>query len=132
LALPIPIAARIYASVTVVVVVITVPVMVIAVVGVMFAIPAAVLVPVSIPMVIVLKTAVIPIPVPYKVLSAVMMRRNPTGAHVRRLCPITIVPFIVPSHRIPIALDPNEIRARCWRKNANHARSRRRSDIDPN
>jgi hypothetical protein len=125
LAPPIPIAARIYASVAVVIIVI-------AVVGVMFAIPVAVLVPVSIPMVIVLKTAAIPIPKPYKVLSAVMMRRNPTGAHVRRLCPVTIVPFIVPSDRIPIALDPNEFRARCRRKNVNHARSRRRSDIDPN
>ena len=122
----------IYALVTVVVVVITVPVMVIAVMDVMFAIPVAVLVPVSIPMVIMLETATIPIPIPYKVLSAVMMRRNPTGAHVRRLCPVTLVPFVVPSSGIPIALDPNEFRARCRRENVNHARSRRRSDIDPN
>jgi len=114
------------------VVVVVIPVMVIAVVGVMFAIPVAVLVPVSIPMVIVLKTAAIPIPKPYKVLSAVMMRRNPTGAHIRWLCPVTLVPFVVPSYRIPIALDPNEFRTRCRRKNANCARSRRRSDIDPN
>ena len=127
---PIPIGARVYASVTVVVVV--VPVMVIAVVGVMFAIPVAVLIPVSIPMVVMLKTAAIPIPKPYKVLSAVMMRRNPTGAHIRWLCPVTLVPFVVPSYRIPIALDPDEIRARGRRKNANHTGRRRRPDIDPN
>jgi hypothetical protein len=99
---------------------------------VVIAIPIAVPVLVPIPMVIVLKTATIPIPIPYKILTTVMMRCNPARAHVRRPCPVSLVPFVVPSYRIPIALDPDEIRARGRRKNSNHTGSRRRPDIDPN
>jgi hypothetical protein len=113
--------------VAVVIIVIMVPIMV-----VVIAIPVAVPVPVPIPMVIVLEAAMIPLPIPYKELAAVMMRRNPTGAHIRRPCPVPCVPSVVPSYGIPIAFDPDEFRARGRRKNQNGARRRRRPDIDPN
>jgi hypothetical protein len=100
--------------------------------AVMIAPAIAVPVPVPIPMVIVLKTATIPFPIPYKILPFVMMRRNPTRAPVRRSCPVSLVPFVVPSYGIPIALNPDEIRVRGRWKNANHTRGRRRPDIDPN
>ena len=109
-----------------------VAVVVVMVVAVVIAIPVAVPVPVSIPMVIVLKTAMIAFPIPYKKLSTVMMRCNPTSAHIRRPSPVTLVPFIMPSNRIPIAIDPDEIRARGRWKNANHAGRWRRPYIDPN
>jgi hypothetical protein len=99
---------------------------------VVIAIPIAVPVVLPIPMVIVVKTATIPIPIPYKILPSVMVRGDPTRAHVRRPCPVSLVPFVVPSYRIPIALDPDEIRVRGRRKNADHTRRRRRPDIDPN
>jgi hypothetical protein len=111
---------------------VTVVVITVIVVVVLIAIPVAVPVALPIPMVIVLKTAMIPIPIPYKKLSTVMSRRNPTGTHIRRPSPVTLVPFIMSSHRIPIAFDPHEFRARGRWKNANHARRRRRPDIDPN
>jgi hypothetical protein len=113
--------------VAVVVVVIVVPAVV-----VVIAVSVSVPVLFSIPMVIVLKTAMIPIPIPYKKLSTVMMRCNPASAQIRRPSPVTLVPFIMSSHRIPIAFDPHEIRARGRWKNANHVRRRRRPDIDPN
>jgi len=89
---------------------VAVVVIMVIVVVVVSAIPVAVPVLVPIPMVIVLKTATIPIPKPYKKLSPVMMRRNPTSAPVRRPSPVTLVPFVVPSYRIPIPLHPQELR----------------------
>jgi hypothetical protein len=106
-------------------------IMMIAIMVIMVAPAIAVPVPIPIPMVIVLKTATIPIPIPYEKLPTIMMRWNPTRAHVRRPCPVSLVPFVVPPDRIPIALDPDEFRARGRRKNANHTRRRRRPDINP-
>jgi len=107
-------------------------VVVIMVVVMVVVIAVAITVVVMVPMVIMFKSAMLPVPIPRKILCAVMMRWNPARANVGWPRPVTLMPFIVSPYRIPVALDPNEIRTRGGRKNANHAGRRRRPDIDSN
>jgi hypothetical protein len=117
------------ASVAVVVAVI-IAIMVIFVVAVVPAIAVAVVV--VIPTMVVLETAAIPVPVAYKILAVLMAWPNPAGSRVWRPRPIAFVPLVVPSDRIPVALDPYKIRPRTWREHANDARGRWRPNVDPN
>jgi len=94
------------------------------IVTIMVPIMAVMIVPavaVVIPVVIVLEAVAAPIPIPYKILPTVMMRRNPTRAHIRRPRPGALVPPVVSSDGVPVTFDPDEIRARVRWKNANHA-----------
>src|SRR5579862_8608297 len=79
---------------------------------------------------VVLYPPVLSIPVACEVLLPVMVWRNPTSALVRWPGPIALVPFVVTSHGVPIALDPDEVRPRT-RRNHSH-RSGRRRRTNPN
>jgi hypothetical protein len=89
-------------------------VMVIAIVAtVIIVVPAiAVSVVVVIPVVVVLEPAAVSVPIAGKESLAIMMRRYPASAQVGRPGPITGMPLVVSSGRIPIALHPYEIRSR--------------------
>src|SRR5579871_800726 len=69
-------------------------------------------------------------PVAVKIRLAVVMWRGPYGALIRWLCPITGMPLVILSVRIPITRDPDELMARLGRRNAQRPRSRRRSNSD--
>ena len=83
-----------------------------------------------IPAVIVLETPVRPVPVTCVELLAIVVRPNPARACIGRLSPITFMPAVVLSHRIPIAFHPQEVRTGTNRVNANDMRWRWRSDSD--
>jgi len=91
----------------------------------------AVSVVVMIPSVVVLKAAAVAVPIAGKVAFPVVVRRYPARAGVGRTRPIAGMPFVVPSHRVPIALDPYKIRPWRSRNHGHYARRRRRSDLDP-
>jgi len=88
-------------------------VMMIAITIVVVVITPTVAVPVMvmIPMVVVLEATAISFPVAHKILAALMAWPNPAGPRVWRPRPITRVPLVVPSDRIPIALNPTRIQA---------------------
>jgi len=110
-----------------------VPVVVAAIVMLVTVMPAAaVSVVVSVPVVVVFKAPAVPVPIADKIPILVIVRPNPAGAHIRRHRPITRVPSVVPSLRIPIALYPNKLRSGTRRKHRDHARRWRRSDLDSN
>lgn len=68
-------------------------------------------------------------PVTDEILSADVVRIDPVRAFVRRMRPVTVVPLVVRSLRIPISLDPPVVRARAgW--DAIGARRRRRADLN--
>jgi hypothetical protein len=96
-------------------------------ISIMFTIVA---VPVVIPVVIVLNPAVISLPVAFKKKAAVVMRRNPTSAGVWCPRPISVMPFVVISYGIPVALDPQEIGPWVSWRNPHHAGRRWWSDSD--
>ena len=91
---------------------------------------AAVSVVVSVPVVIVFKPAAIALPIANKIPILVIVRPNPASARIRRHRPITRVPSVVPSLRIPIALYPHKLGTRTRWKHGDHARRWRRSDLD--
>jgi hypothetical protein len=60
-----------------------------------------------------------------------MMWRNPIGSFVGRPSPVTLMPFVVISHRVPVAFHPYEIWLRLRGLNVHDCRRRRwRSDHD--
>ena len=70
---------------------------------------------VVIPFVIVLDTAVRAFPVTVVEPFSIMARADPAGTLVRRTAPITFVPTIVASGRIPVAANPCKFRTGlCW------------------
>jgi hypothetical protein len=93
-------------------------------------VPVAVSVVVSIPMVIVFKATAVPVPITGEVALAIMMRRYPVSARVRRASPIAGVPFVVLSYRVPIAFHPREIGSRTRRKHGDRPKRWRRADLD--
>ena len=97
---------------------------------VMIAPTVAVSVVVSVPVVIVFKAAAITVPIADKIPIFVIVRPNPASARIGRKRPIARVPSVVPSLRIPIALDPHKFRPRGRWKDSDHARRWRRTDRD--
>jgi hypothetical protein len=83
---------------------------------------------VFVPMMIVVNVAAVAVPIARKKLLPVVMRSHPSSAFVWRLRPVTLVPLIFSSFRIPIALDPHIGRARASRDNSHYAWARRRSN----
>jgi hypothetical protein len=112
----------------VIVVVSTAVVLIIAVAVVIAEIPVVVMVPA----VIVFHPAVFTFPIAVVEPLAVMMRPDPASAFIWRPAPVALMPFIVVSHRIPIALDPYEFGTRGWRQNVNDARWWGRANLDAN
>jgi hypothetical protein len=92
----------------------------------------AILVPalVPIPMVIVVKSASISVPVPCIELATVVVRLHPSGTLVGWLRPVTFMPPVMPSYRVPVAVYPGELRAWALWHNANHAGTWRRANSD--
>lgn len=85
-----------------------------------------------IPMMVVVKAAARAVPIAGIETAAVVARRNPAGASVRRTAPITFVPAVVAGHGIPIAADPHEIRCGLRGHDNDGTRRGRRADLDPN
>jgi hypothetical protein len=115
-------------AVVIVTVIVMMVVMVIAVVVPAVAVPVVVVIPV----VVVLQSPAIAIPVPHKILSTFMARADPARAGIGRPRPIALVPLVVLSVGIPIALNPHKVRSgACW-NHGQHSRGRRSSDVDSN
>lgn len=84
---------------------------------------------VVIPMVVVLKAAAVAVPVAVVIPAAFVTRTDPARASVGRQRPITAMPAIVMSVRIPIAINPDVVWPRThWYDIV--ARGRRRSDFN--
>jgi len=96
-----------------------------------FSISIKIPVSIPVPVMVMLPPAAISVPVTGKVSFTIMMRSYPVSTDIRRTRPIALVPFVMTSHRIPIALDPDEVGARTHR-HGNHSRRRRSSDPDSN
>ena len=64
---------------------------------------------VAIPMVVMLMTAAFAFPVSWEEPLSVVMRPHPMRADIRGPGPVASMPFVMVSHRIPIALDPGEV-----------------------
>lgn len=85
----------------------------------------------AIPAVVVLEAPARRIPVPGKIPLAVMMRPNPNGAFEGRTGPITLVPPVTVSNRIPITLYPHETGTWSVRLDEHHGRRwRRRANLN--
>lgn len=110
---------------------VVVMIMVVAIVAVIIVVPAvAVPVVVMVPAVVVLEAAVVAVPIAGEVALAIVMRRDPTRARIRRTRPITLVPLVAMPDGIPVAFHPNEIGPGSRWNDRQHAGRRRRSDLD--
>jgi hypothetical protein len=83
-----------------------------------------------IPFVTMLKTAAIAFPVTMVVELALVAGMDPACAGIRGASPISFVPAIMAVHRIPVAFNPDKIRARWLRRLNYYSRRRRRTDSD--
>ena len=61
---------------------------------------------IAIPMMIVIAAAVIAVPVTVVEPFAVVPRLHPTRAPIGRTCPVSFMPAVTASRRIPVALHP--------------------------
>jgi hypothetical protein len=103
------------------------------VVPVPISVPVSIKIPVSVPVptVVMLPAAAISLPVTREVSISIMMRTYPASTGIWRPRPITPVPLVMPSHGIPIALDPDEFGSGTHR-HRNHTGRRWRADSDSN
>src|SRR5262249_3362514 len=85
----------------------------------------------AVPSMIVFESAAAALPVTLHVPSAGVVRRHPIGAFERRARPVSVLPSLGVSLRIPVAFDPFEFRARP-RRDAVCARRWRLTDLDAN
>jgi len=100
----------------------------ITVMSIIMVVPAMFLVPV----VIVFDTAAVSFPIPGIIPFSIVAWRNPVSPFIGCLSPIALMPLIVISDGIPIALNPNVIRGwHCWH-NHNCPRWRWRRNYDSN
>src|SRR4051812_37912783 len=72
----------------------------------------------------------VPVPVTLKELTSIMMRCDPASGRVRRSSPVTLMPLVFVSHRIPITVDPNVVGARTAGHDSNDAGRRGRTNSD--
>jgi hypothetical protein len=84
----------------------------------------------TVPVVVVLDAAVLAFPIAAVEALTVVTRANPASALVGRTSPITTMPAIVATNGIPVAIDPEELRAGADRANSNDARRGRGTDYD--
>jgi hypothetical protein len=92
------------------------------VVPVMVMIPETVMITImaAVPAVVMFKPAAISVPVTAIEPPSLMMRYYPTGSRVRWPSPITFMPLVMPSHRIPITIYPCEFWAWSCRQDMDH------------
>jgi hypothetical protein len=92
--------------------------------------PAIIAVMVFVPFVVVLDVAVFSFPIAVEEHAAFIAWAYPPGSHIRSGCPVTLVPLVMVTDGVPVALDPHIFRA--WTDwNHNHSpRRRRRPDSD--
>ncbi len=81
-----------------------------------------------VPFMVVGDMAAIAIPVAFKVTLSVVTRFHPTGAGISGTCPVSLVPLIVVSHRIPVARNPQTSGAGTPRLYPYYTGRRRRAD----
>jgi hypothetical protein len=86
----------------------------------------------AVPTVIVLNVAVISIPVTLKILPSIVVGSHPASTFIWRPAPIALMPFVMVSYRIPITVDPYEIRAWSCGLDPNHAGWGRRTNSHSN
>ena len=84
----------------------------------------------AIPEMVVFHPTMLAIPVSGKVASPFVAGKNPSRAEVRDARPITDVPLVMISNRVPIAFDPREVGAGADRAYAEHTGRRWRSNSD--
>ena len=83
------------------------------VIAIMFAISIAVsVITVPVPAMVVSEPPAIAIPVPVVILAAFIARAYPTCTLIRNSGPVSVVPDVTMTHRVPIAVHPHEIRTR--------------------
>ena len=100
-------------------------------VAILAVVPAAmVAVVVVIPVVVVIEPAVGSVPVAGVVAATFVARPDPASALIRRTRPVTGMPAIVMAYRIPVAVYPEEFRARGHGADGNHARRGRWADLN--
>ena len=99
--------------------------------AVLVSIPIKIPVSIPVPVMVMLPPAAISVPVTGKVSFTIMMRSYPVSTDIRRTRPIAWVPPVMVPHRIPIALDPDEVGSRTH-GHSNHAWRRRSTDPDSN
>jgi hypothetical protein len=85
---------------------------------------------VVIPAMIVCNTTVITLPIPFEKTFAVVTGCNPVRLRIGWPSPVSIMPFVVISDRIPVAPDPHEIRSWAGRQDSHNARRRRCANSD--
>lgn len=106
-------------------------IVIVVIVAVIIVVPAvAVPVVVMVPAVVVLEAAVVAVPVTGEVVLAVVARRYPPCARIRRASPVSGMPPVVMSDGIPVAFHPHKIGPRSRRNDRQHAGRRRRADLD--
>jgi hypothetical protein len=91
---------------------------------------AMIAVVVAIPVVVVFDPAARAVPVTRNIVLPVVTRRHPSCPLIRRPAPICLVPPVMASHWIPIAVHKHVTWTRTYRSNPNDPRRRRRSDPD--
>jgi len=88
-------------------------------------VPSVVSIPVTIPVVVVLNPPAIALPVASVVLAALVSWAYPTCSAIWRASPISPMPLVMVSCRIPVAIDPYEVWPRSHRGYTNNRRRRR-------
>ena len=86
----------------------------------------------AVPAVVMFKPAAISLPVTVKEPLSIMMRSHPPSPAVRWPSPITLMPLVMPSHRIPVTIYPCVFRAWSCRQNTDHTGPRWRANSDSN
>jgi len=89
---------------------------------------AEIAIAIAVPSMIVLHPAAVALPVACKELAPVIARPNPAGARIRRTSPISVMPPITVSGRIPVTVYPEVIGSRSSWPGMNDARRRRGPD----
>src|SRR6516165_7162526 len=84
-----------------------------------------------IPMVVVLEPPMLSIPVAGIKPLAIVPRSDPARVLVWRSGPVPVVPLVVVADRVPVPLDPHELRSGIWGWRVDHARLGRGTDSDP-
>jgi hypothetical protein len=83
---------------------------------------------VLVPLVIVINMAAISVPVPGVKLLSIVVRSDPSSPLIWRPCPITVMPLIVISDRVPIAVYIRVTGTRTPGHHVNHTGTWRRTD----
>jgi len=91
-------------------------------------IPVPVAVAIPVPVMVVFPTPALAFPTTLVIALPIIPRRHPVRASIRGASPVCVMPLVVVPDRIPVAVNPKEIRPRASRNHANDARGRRWAD----